>query len=492
MRDELVAAYKLTPNAPTLLEARDALLAAAFATDPNDFRAFWTAFAKRGAGVGAVAPNRFDATNSGVVESYVTGGNLAVLSKTLSVDLHNCDLDGYLDNGEVGHVAVTLKNTGSIALSHTTLSLSSSNGHVLFPGGNTGTFAAMAPLATAALTLPVQLLGASGQELIDVIASYSDVDLAVAGPRTSTLYARGNTDEVPSANENVETLTQPWVAAGTPLADGQWRTVEAGALDHRFNGPDFGDIADHTLTSPPLQVAASGNFSFSMQTAWDFERDATNFYDGGVVEISTDNGTTWNDVGLGVLAPGYGAPLFTGSGNPLSGRAAYVGQSPGYPALSTVVASFGTAYAGQTVRIRFRVASDAGVGANGWDIASLTFTNLTNLPFKDLGPNALDCTPVAVGPSLPTELAFNVTSANPASGSARFRYGLPQAARVEVSIYDVTGRRVASLANGEQSAGWHAAAWTVNDDGSAPVSGMYFVRFTAGGRVLNSRIVMMK
>src|SRR5206468_9330227 len=72
MRDYLVAAYKLTPNAPTLLEARDALLAAAFASDATDFQAFWTAFAKRGAGVGAVAPNRFDSNNSGVVESFVT------------------------------------------------------------------------------------------------------------------------------------------------------------------------------------------------------------------------------------------------------------------------------------------------------------------------------------------------------------------------------------------------------------------------------------
>ena len=144
------------------------------------------------------------------------------------------------------------------------------------------------------------------------------------------------------------------------------------------------------------------------------------------------------------------------------------------------------------MRIRFRIGCDAGVGVNGWDIASLSFTNLTNQPFFDLGTNAVDCTPVSVGPQLPGEVAFSVTGANPTSGSARFRYGLPHPGRVEVGVYDVTGRRVATLASGDEAAGWHTAAWTVNDDGSAPASGMYFARFAANGRVLNSRVVMMK
>ncbi len=56
MKSYLVASLKLTPPSPTLLEARDAVIAAAYATSPKDFDLFWKAFAKRGAGVGAVAP----------------------------------------------------------------------------------------------------------------------------------------------------------------------------------------------------------------------------------------------------------------------------------------------------------------------------------------------------------------------------------------------------------------------------------------------------
>jgi hypothetical protein len=119
---------------------------------------------------------------------------------------------------------------------------------------------------------------------------------------------------------------------------------------------------------------------------------------GGVVEISTNGGGSWTDIGF-ALSPGYNATLFNASGNPLGNRAAYCGQTAAYPALSTVTASLGTAYQGQTVLVRFRLACDAGVGAQGWQISSLTFNNITNLPFFDLGANAANCTPVSVGPA---------------------------------------------------------------------------------------------
>ena len=38
------------------------------------------------------------------------------------------------------------------------------------------------------------------------------------------------------------------------------------------------------------------------------------------MEISTDNGTTWNDLGIGALSPGYGSTLYNLSGNPLGGK----------------------------------------------------------------------------------------------------------------------------------------------------------------------------
>jgi hypothetical protein len=491
MRDYLVLAYKLTPNAPTLLEARDALLMAAFANDLNDYHAFWTAFAKRGAGAGAIAPDRFDPNNATVVESFVTGGELALVGTSLAVNLHDCDHDGYLDNGEVGRVTVTLENVGSDSLKSTTATLSSTNPHVSFPAGATVSFAKTRPFQTTSITVPVELEGASGPEVVDIAATYNDPGLAVAGPFVAHHYAWGNTDEVPSANESVEAAAPPWAAAGTPANDGQWTTTLLTPSDHAFLGPDVGEIADHTLTSPPLHVAPTGSFTFSFTHNFDFERDTNNFYDGGVVELSNDGGANWTDIGF-ALSPGYNATLFNQSGNPIGGRAAYCGQSASYPSLATVNANLGTTYQGQTVLVRFRLACDAGVGAQGWRISGLTFLNLVNQPFLALGTNATNCAPTSVGAPTPHELSFAVTGANPAQGSAHFRLGLPAAGPVELAIYDVSGRRVATLAHGELPAGWHDRAWTANDDGGAPASGVYFARMLAGGRLLSSRVVLLR
>ena len=71
VQDYIIAGLKMTPNAPTMLEARDAILSVADATDDADFMIWATAFAKRGMGLGAVGPDRNSTDNVGVTESYV-------------------------------------------------------------------------------------------------------------------------------------------------------------------------------------------------------------------------------------------------------------------------------------------------------------------------------------------------------------------------------------------------------------------------------------
>ena len=72
MKKYLVAAYKVVPTDPTLIEVRDVLLAAMMTRDPADRDLCLHGFAKRGAGIGAVAPDRYSDDNKGVVESFMT------------------------------------------------------------------------------------------------------------------------------------------------------------------------------------------------------------------------------------------------------------------------------------------------------------------------------------------------------------------------------------------------------------------------------------
>ena len=67
---DVVGGLKLTPSRPTFLHARDGIISAATALNPEDLPEVWAGFAKRGMGVGAVAPAQNSTDLTGVVESF--------------------------------------------------------------------------------------------------------------------------------------------------------------------------------------------------------------------------------------------------------------------------------------------------------------------------------------------------------------------------------------------------------------------------------------
>ncbi|HLA64878.1 MAG TPA: T9SS type A sorting domain-containing protein [Rhodothermales bacterium] len=77
---------------------------------------------------------------------------------------------------------------------------------------------------------------------------------------------------------------------------------------------------------------------------------------------------------------------------------------------------------------------------------------------------------------------------NPVMGSGVVRYVLPEAGRVRVALYDVLGREVAVLADGDQSAGRYDVAL----DAGARAPGAYLVRLTAGEMALVRRVTVSR
>ena len=162
-------------------------------------------------------------------------------------------------------------------------------------------------------------------------------------------------------------------------ADGVWSRAELAPGDHAWRGLDSGSVTDAQLVSPALQVSAADAFVISFDHAFSFEAD-TIFWDGGVIELSSDGGVTWEDVSV-FADPGYSGTITDTSGNPLAGRQAYSGQNASYPATDPVSLDLGTALAGETVLVRFRIGTDAAVGGPGWTIDDIEFTNIDNTPF---------------------------------------------------------------------------------------------------------------
>ena len=77
---------------------------------------------------------------------------------------------------------------------------------------------------------------------------------------------------------------------------------------------------------------------------------------------------------------------------------------------------------------------------------------------------------------------------NPFNPSTTISFTLPQSGLVSLTVYDITGRKVAELARGFRSAGRHTLVW----DASGCASGVYFCTLKAGNEVETRKMLLVR
>ena len=93
----------------------------------------------------------------------------------------------------------------------------------------------------------------------------------------------------------------------------------------------------------------------------------------------------------------------------------------------------------------------------------------------------------------PLTLRLEQARPNPAAPMTAVRFELPLAGRIDLGVFAVSGRRVATLASGQADAGRHEAVWTGRDDqGRAVASGQYFLRLTTEGQILTRKLLLVR
>ncbi len=81
---------------------------------------------------------------------------------------------------------------------------------------------------------------------------------------------------------------------------------------------------------------------------------------------------------------------------------------------------------------------------------------------------------------------------NPFEKTTRFAYAVGGAARVDVGVYDLAGRRVRTLVRGLQAAGQYETSWDGRaDDGARVRNGVYFLRASVGTDIRLARVVYL-
>jgi hypothetical protein len=102
-------------------------------------------------------------------------------------------------------------------------------------------------------------------------------------------------------------------------------------------------------------------------------------------------------------------------------------------------------------------------------------------------------TPTGVEERTPAVFALEQNVPNPFNPTTTIAFSLPAAGPVELIVYDVSGRRVATLLKRDLSAGAASVQWDGrNDHGAWVASGVYFYRLVAGANIETRKMVLLK
>ncbi len=164
-------------------------------------------------------------------------------------------------------------------------------------------------------------------------------------------------------------LPPGWVAVNVPTSTPLWITSTAtpDTPPVHLLIDDPATVSDKRLDTPNITITTTAAV---VRFRNNFDLQDTR--DGGVLEVSSPNinSGTFTDithaaVGGSFVTGGYTDTISAAFGSPIGGRMAWSGSSGGY--ISTM-ANLGPNVAGQTIKLRFRMASDNSVAGVGWRV----------------------------------------------------------------------------------------------------------------------------
>jgi hypothetical protein len=97
------------------------------------------------------------------------------------------------------------------------------------------------------------------------------------------------------------------------------------------------------------------------------------------------------------------------------------------------------------------------------------------------------------GIGLPEVFALHNNYPNPFNPVTNISYDIPEVAQVTLDIYNVSGQKVRTLAQGQHEPGRYRIQWNATNDYGNPLSsGMYIYRIRAGDFVSVKKLILMK
>jgi serine protease AprX len=218
------------------------------------------------------------------------------------------------------------------------------------------------------------------------VYGWGRVDISAAVPAPSPLQCFPCWFQL-TTTENFDGVTPPtlppdWAAANAQGPPPLWVTSDSGVpmppVDTPPNAAFIDDpavVSDKRLDSFQFSFFEAGPVRLTFHHNFNFEassEDPNLGYDGGVLELSTDGGNTFQDIldaGGSFIVGGYNRTISTDRGSPIAGRQAWSGNSEGF--VTTEVNLPGILKQG---RLRWRMASDSSGSDEGWRVDTVDIT----------------------------------------------------------------------------------------------------------------------
>jgi hypothetical protein len=94
---------------------------------------------------------------------------------------------------------------------------------------------------------------------------------------------------------------------------------------------------------------------------------------------------------------------------------------------------------------------------------------------------------------IPTEFTLSENYPNPFNPETRFDYQLPENTQVQITVYDILGKRVKVLFDDDQEAGYYHISWDgTNHSGISVASGVYMVRISTQKNHMVRKVSLMR
>jgi hypothetical protein len=90
--------------------------------------------------------------------------------------------------------------------------------------------------------------------------------------------------------------------------------------------------------------------------------------------------------------------------------------------------------------------------------------------------------------ALAGDFALEQNHPNPFNPTTSIRFSVPTTGQTRLDVYDMSGRLVTTLVNGQMTAGSHQATWNATN----MPSGMYIYRLTAGNQTASGKMMFVK